>query len=43
MEFMESFSYVIKYKKGQVNVVANALSRRFSLISMLNARPMGFE
>jgi hypothetical protein len=40
---MESFPYVIKYKKGQVNVVADALSRRFALISMLNARLMGFE
>jgi hypothetical protein len=41
--FMESFPYVIKYKKGQVNVVADALSRSFALISMLNARLMGFE
>jgi hypothetical protein len=43
VEFMESFSYVIKYKKGQVNMVIDALSRRFALISMLNARLMGFE
>jgi len=43
VEFMESFPYVIKYKKGQVNVVADALSRRYALISMLNARLMGFE
>jgi hypothetical protein len=43
VEFMESFSYVIKYKKGHVNVVVDALSRRFALISMLNARLMGFE
>jgi hypothetical protein len=40
---MGSFPYVIKYKKGQVNVVADALSRRFALISVLNARLMGFE
>ena len=40
---MESFSYVIKYKKGQVNVVADALSRRLALISMFNTRLMGFE
>jgi hypothetical protein len=43
MEFMESFPYVIKYKKGQVNVVDDALYRRFALISILNARLMGFE
>jgi len=40
---MESFPYVIKYKKGQVNAVVDALSRRFALISMLNARLMSFE
>jgi hypothetical protein len=34
VEFMESFPYVKRYKKGQVNVVADALSRRFALISM---------
>jgi hypothetical protein len=43
VEFMESFSYIIKYKKGQVNVVVDALSRRYALIFMLNARLMGFE
>jgi len=43
VEFIESFPYVIKYKKGQVNVVADALSRRYALISMLNAKLMGFE
>jgi len=40
VEFMESFPYVMKYKKGQVNVVADAFSRRYALISM---RLMGFE
>jgi len=40
---MESFPYVIKHKKGQVNVVDDALSRRYALISMLNVRLMGFE
>jgi hypothetical protein len=38
VEFMESFPYVIKYKKGQVNVVIDALSRRYALISMLISR-----
>jgi hypothetical protein len=28
---------------GQVNVVVNALSRRYALISMLNIRLMGFK
>jgi hypothetical protein len=39
---MESFP-CHKVQEGQVNVVADALSRRFALISMLNARLMGFE
>ena len=43
VEFMEPFPYVIKYKKGQTNVIADALSRRYALISMLNARLLGFE
>ncbi|RDY03759.1 hypothetical protein CR513_12620, partial [Mucuna pruriens] len=30
LEFIEKFSYVIKYKKGKENAVVNALSRRLS-------------
>ena len=33
MEFIETFLYVIKYKQGKDNVVANALSRRYNLFS----------
>ena len=43
MEFLETFPYVIKYKKGNVNIVADALSRRYALISLLNAKLMEFE
>ena len=43
VEFIETFPYVIKYKKGNSNVVVDALSRRYALITMLNARLMGFE
>ena len=42
MEFLEEFPYVIKYKKGNTNIVADALSRRYALISILNTRLMGF-
>jgi len=43
IEFLESFPYVIKYKQGKENVVADALSRRHALLSTLDAKLLGFE
>jgi hypothetical protein len=43
VEFIETFSYVIKYKQGKENIVADALSRRYVLLSTLGARFLGFE
>ena len=43
MEFIEAFPYVIKYKQGKENIVTDALSRRYTLISTLNAKLLGFE
>jgi hypothetical protein len=43
VEFIETFSYVIKYKQGQENVVANALSRMYVLLNTLNTKLLGFE
>ena len=43
MEFIESFPYIIKYKQGKENVVADTLSRRYALISQLDAKLLGFE
>jgi len=43
VEFIESFPYVIKYKQGKENVVADALSRRYALISILDTKLLGFE
>lgn len=37
------FSHVLKYKKSVENVIANVLSRRYSLFTMLNARLLGLE
>ena len=36
--FIESFPFVIKYKSGKSNIVANVLSRRYSLLTTLDAK-----
>jgi len=36
MEFLEQFPYVIKRKQGNVNVVVNALSKRYTLLNVLD-------
>src|ERR1700751_3283149 len=43
VEFIETFPYVIWYKQGKENVVADALSRRYALLSTLDAKLLGFE
>ncbi|PKI68860.1 hypothetical protein CRG98_010715, partial [Punica granatum] len=40
---LKNIPYVIKYKNGNANVVADALSRRYALISLMNAKLLGFE
>jgi len=42
-EFIESFPYIVKYKKGKDNVVADALSRRHALLSQLDSKILGLE
>ncbi|KAG8483073.1 hypothetical protein CXB51_021975 [Gossypium anomalum] len=42
VEYLESFPYVIKYKKGKENVVADALSRRYTLLTTLGSKLLGF-
>jgi hypothetical protein len=37
------FPYVIRYKQGKENVVADALSRRYALLSMLDTKLLSFE
>jgi hypothetical protein len=41
--FIETFPYVIKYKQGKKNIVADALSRKYALVSTLNVKLLGFE
>jgi len=43
MGFLEQIPYVIKYKKGNTNIVADALSRRHALFLKLGAQIIGFE
>jgi hypothetical protein len=42
-EFIESFPYVIKHKKGKDNIIADALSRRYVMMSQLDCRIFGLE
>ncbi|CAJ2636512.1 unnamed protein product [Trifolium pratense] len=43
VEFLEQFPYVIKHKKGKANVVADAFSRRYVLLSTLETKIFGLE
>ena len=43
VEFIESFPYVIKHKKGKENVIADALSRRHTLLTQLDYKIFGLE
>jgi hypothetical protein len=36
VEFIETFLYIIKHKKGKGNVIANALSRHYTMLSQLD-------
>ncbi|RDX84168.1 hypothetical protein CR513_34825, partial [Mucuna pruriens] len=43
VEFMEKFPYMIKHKQDKTDVVVNALSRRYALISMLETKMLGLD
>lgn len=43
LEFIEPFLYVVQYKRSKENVVADALSRRYTLIFSLSSNLIGFE
>ena len=43
VEFLQSFHFSSKYKDGKSNVVADALSRRYTLLATLDVRLLGFE
>jgi hypothetical protein len=41
--FIEIFPYIIKYKKWKDNVIANALSRRYTMVSQLDHKIFSLE
>ena len=43
VEFIESFPYVIKHKKEKENIIADALSRRYTLLTQLDYKIFGLE
>uniref|UniRef100_A0A2N9HCD5 Reverse transcriptase domain-containing protein n=1 Tax=Fagus sylvatica TaxID=28930 RepID=A0A2N9HCD5_FAGSY len=43
LEYIETFPYVIHYKQGKENIVADALSRRYVLLTSMSAKMLGFE
>jgi hypothetical protein len=43
VEFIESFTYVIRHKKGKENVIVDALSRRYALLTQLDYKIFRLE
>jgi hypothetical protein len=43
VEFIETFPYIIKHKKGKKNVVADTLSRHCTMLSQLDHKIFGLE
>jgi hypothetical protein len=43
VEFIETFPYIIKQKKGKNNVIADALSRCYTILSQLDHKIFGLE
>ncbi|XP_074283286.1 uncharacterized protein LOC141607839 [Silene latifolia] len=43
VEFRQAYNFSSKYKEGKQNVVADALSRRHSLLTVISNKVLGFE
>lgn len=42
MKFLQSFHFSSKYREGKISVIADALSRRYTLLATLDVRLFGF-
>ena len=40
---MQTFNFVAKYKIGKTNIVADALSMKYHLLTLLEAKILSFE
>jgi hypothetical protein len=43
VEFIETFPYIIRHRKGKDNAIANALSRCYTMLSQLDHKFFGLE
>ena len=43
MEFLQAYNFTIKHKAGVHNVVADALSRRYALVTSMQVQVVGFD
>jgi len=43
VEFIETFPYIMKYKKGKDNVVVDALSQKSVLLNQLEVKVLGLK
>ena len=43
VEYMQTFDFATKYKIGKTNIIADALSRKYSILGKVGSRILGFE
>ena len=41
--FLQAYNFSIKHEKGLQNLVADALSRKYSILTSMQVKVMGFE